>query len=144
MKVRPRVVLVKEAAPPPAPDWVSEPPPALTVPELLVFSAKAFVVVTVSDVKPMVRVALFVRSTPMLPVAPLLTVVAANERLAFEPSMSMPMPVGLVMVVAPVTFVAPPPTACRKPTPLLPETERVPKVRVPASCSAERCRRCRP
>ena len=132
VKVRPSAVFTSEAAPPPAPDWVSEPPPAVTVPELLVLSAKALVVVTLSVVKLMVRVGLFVRSTPMLPVAFLLTVVAANERLAFELAMLMPVLTGLVMVAAPVTFVAPPPPAWRKPAPLAPETESVPKVRVPA------------
>jgi hypothetical protein len=84
VNVRPSVVFVKEAAPPAAPFCVSEPAPEVTVPELLVRSAKAFVVVELSCVKAMVRVALLTRLTPMLPVEPLLTVVAANERLAFE------------------------------------------------------------
>src|SRR2546422_770086 len=44
--------------------------------------------------------------------------------------MSMLLP-ELLKPAAPLIVVLPPPTACRKPMPLLPETESVPKVRVP-------------
>lgn len=101
------------------------------MPELFVLRAKPVVVVTARDVKLMVRVALLVRSTPM-PAAFLLTVVAANEMLAFEPSMSMPLPPGFVMDVAPGTVTGPPPVPCRKPTPVLPDVVIDAKVRVPA------------
>ena len=79
-----------------------------TVPELFVLIANPVVVVELSEVKLIVRAALFVRSTPM-PAAFLLTVVAAKEMLAFDESMSIPLPPGFVIVVVPVTLTAPPP-----------------------------------
>ena len=79
------------------------------MPELFVMRANPVVVVELSDAKLIVRVALFVRSTPLLALAPLLTVVAAKEMLAFEESILMPLPTGFVMLVAPVTLTRPPP-----------------------------------
>ena len=80
------------------------------MPEAFALIANPVVVVELSEVKLIVRVALFVRSTPTPPVV-FVTVVPAKEMLAFDESMSMPLPPGLVMVVVPVTLTAPPPAA---------------------------------
>lgn len=45
--------------------------------------------------------------------------------------MSIPVPVGLVIIAAPVTLTFPPPFALRNPMPLFPETASVPNERVP-------------
>ena len=106
VKLKASVVPVSVAAAP-APVVAMLPPAALTVPELFAFNPMPTELVMASDVKLMVRPALLVRSTAV-PAKFLLTVVAANDKLAFEVSMSMPLPPGVVIVVAPVTLTAPP------------------------------------
>ena len=129
LKLRPRPTLPSSSEGPPV--AATLPPPVLTVPPPLATRPAPFAVVTASEEKETVSPVLLVRLTPV-PALLLPTVVAAKERLAFELSTLMPTPAGLVMVVAPVTLTAPPPLACRNPTPLLPEVVMAPKVRVPA------------
>ena len=57
---------------------------------------------------------------PVPALEPLLIVVEAKVTAVVDEAMLMPMPPGFVMLVAPVTVVVPPPTACRKPTPVPP------------------------
>ena len=76
---------------------------------------------------------LFDRLTPIPADAPLFTLVAPNvtEVPLARASMLIPVPPGFVMVVAPIVAL-PPPTECKRPTPLLPLTDSEVNVRVPA------------